>query len=194
MFKYLSLGLKISNRLLSAIVIKVKRTLKISTKPLFINFLLTYQCNSRCIMCNIWQKYQKNPKLLKKELKVNDIKRFLSKNKDYLSEIKNIGITGGEPLIRDDLVEIVRLFHKYLPKARLGIQTNGLSPQLLKKKLKQILKFCPDFGVSISLDGLEDVHDKVRGIKGAFNKFQASVKVVKDLKIKDYDYQMFILI
>ncbi|MGD9129886.1 MAG: radical SAM protein [Candidatus Woesebacteria bacterium] len=185
MTRLIKLTSKTIERLFFALLIKIKRKLKLSTKPLFINFAITYQCNSRCQMCRIWKKYQQCPSLLKKELSAKDIKNFVSKNQNFLADVKSIGLTGGEAILRKDIVKIVRTLHRYLPKARIGIQTNGLNPSLIEEKLKIIKKFYPKISLAISLDGIAQTHDQIRGVKNAFKNFKKTAKVAQELKIKD---------
>ena len=54
-----------------------KRAMNSRTKPVFINFLLTYLCNARCVMCNIWNRYRENPDMDKEELTLGHIEKFI---------------------------------------------------------------------------------------------------------------------
>lgn len=182
MFKFFLVSAK---RLLVAFFLKFKRALVLPAKPQFINFPITYRCNSRCVMCNIWQKYLKDKKKLKEELTLENLKRFFSRDRNWLAEVRHLGLTGGEPFLRQDLVEIVRLIRNKLPQAEVGIQTNGLFPGLIGKKLKEILAFYPDLSLAVSLDGTEKTHDRVRGIKGAFKKTLKTIAIAKRLGVKD---------
>lgn len=164
-------------------IIKIKKKLGLTIKPIFINYLVTFKCDSRCSMCHIWKIYKENPNLRKKELTLFEIEEFLKRNENFLSDVKHFGITGGEPLMREDIVEIVKLVRKYLPKATTGFQTNGLQPDLVKKRLLEIKKFYPEVNISVSLDGVGDIHDKVRGVKGAFQKVLKTFDYIKELKI-----------
>lgn len=158
----------------------------------YINFLITYRCNARCSMCSIWQKYQKNPRLTKNELTLEEIKKFLKENKNYLKKLKHIGITGGEAFLREDIVEIIKAIKETLPWVETGIQTNGLSPQLVLEKTKKILEFYPNFSLSVSIDGLGEVHDKVRGIPKAFEKAVKTIKGAQELGVKNISCGMTI--
>jgi MoaA/NifB/PqqE/SkfB family radical SAM enzyme len=182
MINFIFLSIK---RLSLAFVFKMKRIFLLSTKPVFINFLITYECNSRCLMCDIWRRYKDNPKKAKEELTLDDLKSFIRMNKEWLSEVRHIGFTGGEPLLRSDIVEIIRLFRKQLPLAELGIQSNGLVPEHIQKKLQEIIRFYPGLSFAVSLDGLSKTHEKVRGVKNAFEKALKTIKAAQQLGIKD---------
>lgn len=163
---------------------KINRRYNLKVKPRYLNWIITYKCNSRCQMCNIWQKYADEPQLVKKELTLEEIREFLTKNKEFLSEVEHIGITGGEPFLREDLVEIIKTVRQILPKAATGPQTNGFLPELIKKKLEKIVKFYPEVSLAISLDGLGKTHDMVRGIKGAFQKMEKTISYAQRLGVK----------
>ncbi|MDO8748136.1 MAG: radical SAM protein [Candidatus Omnitrophota bacterium] len=174
-------------RLFSSLGYKLSRGLKKPVKPLFINFIVTYMCNSKCIMCDIWQKYDKDSDRFKKniadELTLNDITGFVKRNKEFLSDIKSIGFTGGEAFLRKDIVEIIKVVHSQLPWVDMGVQTNGLLPDIIRAKMREILSFYPNFKIAVSLDGIGDVHNEVRGIKDAYTKALTTIQYAKELGI-----------
>lgn len=172
-------------RLLTSLVYKVKREFSLPIKPIFINFSATYRCNSRCLMCNNWQRYQKDPQKVKEELTVADWEKIFKRDKDWFSSVRHFGIAGGEPFLKTDLVELVRLIHKDLPKVKIGLQTNGLEPKIIALKLKEILSFCPGITLAVSIDGMEKTHDKVRGVKGSFRRVLETVRIAHRLGIKE---------
>lgn len=173
-----------TKKLIDAFSVKAKKRFGFRIKPHFINWIITYRCNSRCRMCNIWQKYKRNPQAVKKELTLGEIKKFLLRNQEFLSEVEHIGLTGGEPFLREDIVEIIKSIKEVLPQAATGPQTNGFLPALFKKKLAQVVKFYPQVSMAVSLDGLEKTHDKIREVEGAFKKAMMTIKYARDLGVK----------
>lgn len=145
------------------------------------NFAVTYLCNSRCAMCNIWKKYKKTPELLKKELKLEQIKQIFSSS-TYLKNLIAIQLTGGEPFLRKDFVDLCGFFIEKYPKALISIPTNGLNPRLIVEKTKVILElYNPDkLGLFISLDGIGKTHDTMRGVNGAYEKAIYTIKLLKE--------------
>lgn len=133
---------------------------------------VTYSCNARCQMCNIWRnpptemlspaEYSKLPKSL-----------------------RTINITGGEPFLRSDLVEVVREIHSILPNARLVFSTNGSMTEAVISKLNQIRSFHPRIGVGVSIDGIGATHDNIRGIPGIFDRAISTVEKLKDAGYDD---------
>ncbi|MBI3814304.1 MAG: radical SAM protein, partial [Nitrospinae bacterium] len=67
--------------------------------PMKLNFLLTFKCNARCIMCNIWKK-RDTP-----ELTISEIERFFSKSNKF----SWLDLSGGEIFLRKDIVEVVEI-------------------------------------------------------------------------------------
>ncbi|MDO8499332.1 MAG: radical SAM protein [bacterium] len=129
---------------------------------------ITYRCNARCGMCDIW--------------KIKDFVEVpLSEYAKLPSSLRDVNISGGETFLRADLVEVVRTVVKACPKARIVISSNGFSTGLIVQRMKDILKIKPDIGVAISIDGIGQMHDDLRGIPGAFEKCMATVKALQGL-------------
>ena len=127
---------------------------------------VTYRCNSRCTMCDIW-KLKDTPEL------------ELDQYKKLPLTLRDINVSGGEPFLRQDIVELVRILHKTCPRARIVISTNGYLTDLIKSKMYEILRHVPDAGVGVSIDGIEEMHDKIRGIPGGFNLAIKTVEVLR---------------
>ncbi|MBI5071377.1 radical SAM protein [Candidatus Falkowbacteria bacterium] len=128
---------------------------------------VTYRCNSRCTMCDIW-KLKDTPEL------------ELEQYKKLPPTLCDINVSGGEPFLRQDIVDLVRILHETCPKARTVISTNGYLTDLIKEKMREILKYVPTAGVGISIDGIGEMHDKIRGIPGGFNLATKTVKVLRE--------------
>ena len=132
---------------------------------------VTYRCNCQCVMCNIWRTsetanvrpgaYWQLPKSL-----------------------RYINITGGEPFLRNDLPEVVRRVADACPRASIVISTNGLPANNIWEMIPKIMDVVPDIGVAVSIDGIREVHDRVRGVKGAYGKARHSVNLLKRLGVK----------
>ena len=128
---------------------------------------VTYRCNCRCTMCYTW----KHPSKKDSEIKPEDLVT--------LPEIVRLNVTGGEPFLKEDLSEILDVVKK--KAKRVVISSNGL----LTKKALEVMRQHRDVGVRISIDGNEETHDKIRGVKGAFQKAIETLKGLKELGIKD---------
>ena len=152
------------------------RNIKGSLRPQGLVFMVTDKCNSRCTHCNIWrQKGVDNP------LTPKELEKTLSD--PLFKDIREIINTGGEATLRTDLEEIFLAEHKALPKANLQLSTNALIPQRTIDLAKTLLKRGIPLSIGISLDGVGEHHDKVRGVKGNFR--QVDLLVHELIKLKE---------
>lgn len=138
--------------------------------PYKLTFPVTYLCNSRCKNCSIWKKKPKN------ELTLKEINEFFKENNQFLW----VDISGGEPFLRKDIVEISGAIIKNCKNLyMLHFPTNGLLPDLIIKKVKQIANLKPSkFVISVSLDGPLKLYKKLRGIDG----FDKALKTYQGIK------------
>jgi MoaA/NifB/PqqE/SkfB family radical SAM enzyme len=152
-----------------------------ATEVMWLNFAVTYLCNSRCVMCSIWKKYKEDPDLFKQELTLPEIEKLLQSR--YLRQLQGISFTGGEPFLRDDFVELVGLFIEQYPQALLGIATNGLNTELIVRKMKEIFdRYNPTqrISISLSLDGIDATHDAMRGVTNAYTRVLETMETLQD--------------
>jgi MoaA/NifB/PqqE/SkfB family radical SAM enzyme len=129
-------------------------------------------------MCGIWKK--KGP-----EMSLEQIKKLIED--PLFDNIKYCGLGGGEPTLREDLPDIANLIISRCKKLKnIGFSTNGLIPELSFRQSEAIADLCKnkniDFGVTVSLDGLGEIHDKVRGVEGAFKKASRTLESLIELK------------
>lgn len=124
---------------------------------------LTTQCNSKCLYCDIWKIKKEDVK----KINLRDFEIFLKRMDRHLLWL---ALTGGEVTTNNQFPEVVRLIRDHCPGLRIiTFTTNGLMPQrildyalLIRKELKA------DLFITISLDGDEQTHDTMRGIKGNY--------------------------
>jgi MoaA/NifB/PqqE/SkfB family radical SAM enzyme len=92
--------------------------------------------------------------------------------------------TGGEPFLRKDLSEIVRIFHLNNSVRNVVIPTNGGLTQRVIDTVTKILETCPelDLGVDVSIDALGDKHDEIRQVPGLFDKAVTTFKELRKLE------------
>src|SRR4029078_13462830 len=81
-------------------------------------------------------------------------------------------VAGGEPFLRNDIVDIVRLAKTYLDPKVLLIPTNGLMDKRVPDRVREIVDIYKDNQViiNLSLDGIKEQHDFIRGRPGAYDK------------------------
>ncbi|NTU41940.1 MAG: radical SAM protein [Nitrospirales bacterium] len=144
-------------------------------------FTISSRCNARCAMCHMWQRKDS-------DIPLEKVREVLS-SKAIRDSLINLVPTGGEPTLRDDLPEIFRFAYENLPRlAYTGFFTNSLLPQKARAVVKESLelkKSCRredvGFSVGLSLDGLGQTHDEIRGVKGAFGKVMENYMGLKAL-------------
>jgi len=158
-------------------------------KPTVVSLAVTNRCNSHCIMCNIWKSARNTPEIKSLELSSQKIISILSS--PLFAELVELDLTGGEPHLRDDLVEIVlgisRLKKSFLPKLRsIVITSNGFLPQRITSSYKDILCALKDTNVDLvsvtSIDGIGETHDQIRGIGGAFKLASETLSGLSELR------------
>lgn len=131
---------------------------------------LTERCNLDCLMCDIPRR-----KLRKKEMSTTEIKRLI--DEIFKLRGKIILATGGEPTIRNDLVELIRYARN--KNLLFRINTNG---SLITKSYAQKLSKAGLFRAAVSLQGPKEIDAKIRG-KGVFNKTIRAIKYLQDYGI-----------
>jgi MoaA/NifB/PqqE/SkfB family radical SAM enzyme len=136
-------------------------------------------------MCDIWKINKEDKSLIKKELSIQEIINFLDQNKESLKKLKNIGITGGEPTLKKGLPELFRYLSVNFPNTGVGLQTHGLFPKTQLPILEELYSIYPSMGLAVSLDGGEEIHEKVRGVKGAYQRAITTIKGAKQIGIKE---------
>jgi len=152
--------------------------------PINLTFSVTNICQSRCRTCNIWEIYKNNPEKRTEELSLNEIEQiFRSMGHVYI-----FNVSGGEPFLRPDFVEIIKLACRHLHPGIIHIPTNAIATGLIIQKTKSIIQFLrakhPATRLTIkpSLDHMDKRHDAIRGVPGNFGKVMTVFEALKDLK------------
>ena len=158
--------------------------------PMTFTFSVTAACQSRCKTCQIGHLYMEDPTRAEEDLTIDEIEKiFQSMGTTYF-----FNISGGEPFIRRDLPEIVELACKHLKPSIVHIPTNAVMTDRIEAQCRRILeiieKYNPNipFTVKPSIDGIGDLHDEIRGMKGNFEKL---LRTIERLKILEQEYPNF---
>ncbi len=144
----------------------VRSGLGLPIRPLKLRLSLTNRCNSRCIMCSIWQFQDNGAPSLPGEITVEEIERLAAVNRDFLGKVDHISLTGGEPTLRRDLVEVTRALTEGFPGRTLSFNSNGFNTRRIIGMVEQILEFRKQLTVMISLDAIGEQHNVIRGMRG----------------------------
>lgn len=141
----------------------------IEIRPSSCTIMITDRCNLKCIMCKQWREPKRS------ELSTDEWKRIIIDLKN--NGIKNIHFTGGEPLLRRDLQELISFC--FLNGLVAGVTTNGL---LLNSTLLQELVDAGIRSIALSIDALNGEYDKIRGVSNSFEQIERNIFAVSQMK------------
>lgn len=136
--------------------------------------IVTYRCNARCTMCSRY----KAPSRPEEELSLETIRK--------LPRMYFANITGGEPFIRHDLSDIVRELYK--KSDRIVISTNGF----FADRIISLAEEFPEVGIRISIEGLQQTNDEIRGLDDGYNRGYATLKKLVEMNHPDVGFGMTI--
>ena len=148
-------------------------------RPTVLIYNCTFVCDAKCEMCHNWKHGDR-----KSDLTLEQLDTVM--HHDFWGAVENLNISGGEPTTRNDLPEMVELFHRRLPRLRkIGINTTGLTPHRAIPMLTRIVKYCDAHGlllsVRVSLDGIGDIHNQVRHVERGFDKACQTITAMQAL-------------
>lgn len=138
--------------------------------PTDVSIITTYRCQMRCKMCDIWE----NPTDSKREIQAKEL--------EMLPKFKFVNITGGEPFVRRDLEDIVEVMFR--KSDRIVISTSGWHTDRI---IKMAEKF-PNIGIRVSIEGLSQKNDDLRGRDGSFDRAMRLLLTLKEMGVKDIGY------
>ncbi|PLX16936.1 MAG: hypothetical protein C0601_08860 [Candidatus Muiribacterium halophilum] len=143
----------------------------------YLVFFITGKCNSRCRTCFYWKNLNTS---IKDEIPVSEIKTFLKKT----GFIPFVSLSGGEPFLRDDINIILDHIAEYSNPFMINIPTNASRKNWIVKVIKRFFKKNNDvrLQIELSLDGIGDMHDKIRGRSGSFKEVMNTLSEIKKLK------------
>ena len=135
-------------------------------RPVHYTFFLTKRCNAKCPFC-FYLSGKDGPADVRDEISLDEIRKVSSSMGDLLW----LAFSGGEIFLRDDLVEITRVFYETNKPAIILLPTNGLMPDVIRDKVVAVLESCArsTIVVKLSVEGPEDINDSIRG-EGSFKK------------------------
>jgi MoaA/NifB/PqqE/SkfB family radical SAM enzyme len=148
-----------------------------TAKPRMVQFPVCDRCNARCIMCNRWQKDTGKEISLEKIREVFDNRLF--------SRVEDVSLHGGEPTLRKDLAGICQILQDSCPRLKsIWISTNGFGPRRVDERVQEIIRAVDfhklrEMGINVSIDGLEETHDRIRGVRGGFRQSIETIKLLK---------------
>jgi len=152
-------------------------------RPYIISWNLTYRCNLSCDHCYLdagagFKPSAENPLDAKGELSTQECFKVIDQISEFSPEALTI-LTGGEPLLRRDILEISR--YAASKKLWVVIGSNGVK---ISENLVTRLKESGVRGMALSLDSLDaKIHDKFRGVAGAFQNTVTGAQILTRLDL-----------
>lgn len=141
--------------------------------PLDTELRLNWKCNAKCVMCGVSEYFSKEDKNKRKELDYQEITKILIQLKDM--GCSSITLSGGEPTLRKDLVNIVAYASRTC-SLNVSLNTNGF---LLTKQLLEQLISAGINSITFSLDSpIEEVHDQIRGLNGSYRRIAEAIDYI----------------
>ena len=134
------------------------------------SIIVTYRCPMRCQMCNIWQ-YPTDPK-----------REFQPGLLNKLPRLNAVNVTGGEPFVRDDLADIIRIL--FTKTERVVISTSGW----FEDRIIALAKEFPQLGFRVSIEGLSQKNDELRGQPGGFDRGLRVLLGLRQMGVKDIGF------
>lgn len=142
--------------------------------PFSVVVSVSFRCNSKCRTCDVWRK-------------PNDDMTVAEWDKVFASLGRTpfyITFTGGEPFLRKDLDEMVISAYRHCRPTVITIPTNGLLTERIAERVDRICRECPSsqIGINLSLDGIGEEHDDIRGVPGNWEKSMQTWARLKELQ------------
>jgi MoaA/NifB/PqqE/SkfB family radical SAM enzyme len=155
--------------------------------PRFFIYNATYRCDLLCKHCGVWETKKRE------ELSPADLEKILARK--FFDKVETAWVTGGEPTMRSDLDGIAGALGKNFRKMSvLGMASNGYATGRIMERLEQVMarldRARHGIFLQLSIDGIGEAHDRVRGKKGAFDALRATVDAVRKFMEANRDWKI----
>lgn len=142
-------------------------------RPAILHITVTNRCNLKCGFCNIWKERPR------RDIDPTVIRSLIES--PYFRDFRIIEFGGGEPF----LVDLVALAREFAPAGvkMILITTNGQATERILEQVRELLRIGNySLILNVSLDGLEETHDRLRGMEGSFQRATATLRGLAELK------------
>jgi MoaA/NifB/PqqE/SkfB family radical SAM enzyme len=142
--------------------------------PLNVVVDTTFRCNSRCKTCNLWKR------VYPEELSLDELDTVfasLGKTPYWFT------MTGGEPFLRPDLEDICASAYRNCRPGIINVPSNGILSNI-SERAAEIARRCTktQIIINLSLDGIGEKHDAIRGVPGNFERLMKTYRALKKIK------------
>lgn len=147
--------------------------------PIHLILFVTDRCNARCGTCFYWRRLNQGEALEPEHIE---------KISRSLGELVWLDISGGEPFLRKDLAAICHTFVDRNGVRFINIPTNALQTGVIERLVGEILgpeerRF--SLNVAVSLDGVGENHDRIRGVPGNYERALATMRALEGIRQRD---------
>ncbi len=168
-------------------------TLNLSSEfPLFrppdlklVILFVTSTCNAKCRTCFYWQDLNQRGDLAWDEI---------AKLSQTMPRFTDLWLSGGEPLLRGELTDILHLFYVNNGIRWVNLPTNGLFPERTAEWADRILVENPelDLDLNVALDGLDERQDSIRAVPGNFTKTLRTLEALQPCRAKHPRFRLHV--
>ncbi len=149
-------------------------------------FVVNYECNQRCKMCDLYNRPARYNDSGIKKLTTEEMLKVIDDFADIGTS--GIGFTGGEPILRSDIYELIKQAKKRMLLTHLSSNGMAINSEVARKLINSGLD-----AIGFSLDGAtQETHDFIRGVRGSFEKVINAINSCR--KVKEELKSEFIII
>jgi len=164
--------------MLSTDILSWKQLSRRQQKPVHLILFITDHCNAKCGTCFYWQNLNQG-----ESLKPDHIQKI----SEAMGELVWLDISGGEPFLRKDIDQICHRFLDHNQARFINIPTNAIQTSVIERSVNGILENKNPFrlNIAISIDGIGENHDRVRGVPGNYKKALATLEALRAIRERD---------
>jgi len=164
------MNIKKLSRLLVPII---KSKFLFQNDPYFVTLIVSWRCNAKCIMCDVWKKKPEDE--LDAQRLVNTMKK--------ISNARIVRLTGGEPFLHSGMADIFNGIVQHTNAELIHITTNGILTSAITEFIKNV-KHKNKIHIKISLNGVGENYDRIMGTPGAYKKVMRTLEQLKTLQVQ----------
>ncbi len=138
-------------------------------------FFVTSVCNAKCRTCFYWEELNQRGDLTWDEIK---------KLSETMPQFRDLWLSGGEPMLRRELTDIIHLFYANNGIRWMNLPTNGLLPERTAEWTRRICRENPELhlDLNVAMDGLFEMQDSIRAVLGNFRKTLDTLEAIQSCR------------
>ncbi len=146
-------------------------------------FFVTSVCNAKCRTCFYWEELNQRGDLTWDEIQ---------KLSQTMPAFTDFWLSGGEPMLRKELTDIIHLFYVNNGIRWVNLPTNGLLPARTAEWAERILRENPELqlDLNVAMDGLYEMQDSIRAVPGNFQKTLETLNAIQSCRRKYANFRL----